>query len=161
MANAWTLRLKQHMAKRGKGGRSAGRDMIDALRESAGVTHIRWSRILVWFLRLMAVVWMVMGLTAWSDILGLSPAAVPFEDRTFGAQSTVVYFAVLNLVAAVGLWLTSTWGGIMWLLAVMSQLILAIFVPRAVASSSFTIAMFSVLVVIYLTISWLAAHDQE
>ncbi|GGC74064.1 DUF6163 family protein [Chelatococcus reniformis] len=152
--------LKGLLAKREQTD-GAERGVLEALRESTGVAHIRWSRILVWFMRLMAVVWMVLGLTTWADILGILPAAAPFEDRTFGAQATLVYFAVLNLVAAVGLWLTSTWGGIMWLLAVMSQLILAIFVPRAVASGSFTIVMFSLLIAIYLTISWLAAHDQE
>jgi hypothetical protein len=41
----------------------------------------------------------------------------------------VIYFAVIDQVAAVGLWLTSVWGGVMWLLAIMSHLILGFFFP--------------------------------
>lgn len=133
---------------------------MEALRASP-LPRVRWGRILVWFLRLMAVLWMMMGLLAWADILGLTPSSTPFEARGLGAQAVVIYFAVLNLVAAVGLWLTSTWGGIMWLLALMSHMIMAIFLPYAVASGTFTIVMFGLLAVLYLVISWLAAHDQE
>jgi len=143
---------------RTEGGRAGG--VIEALRASP-LPRVRWGLILVWFLRLMAVLWMMMGLLAWADILGLTPSPLPFEDRGLGAQAVVVYFAVFNLVAAVGLWLTSTWGGIMWLLALMSHMIMAIFLPQVVASGVFTVAMFGVLAVLYLVISWLAAHDQE
>ncbi len=135
------------------------RGMLDALRATAP-TGVRWSSVLVWFLRLMAIVWLGMGLMAWADVLGVVPSAVPFEARSEAAQATLIYFAVIDLVAAVGLWLTSTWGGVMWLLAVMSQLILTIFVPRAVASGGVTIGIFVALILIYLTISWLAAHEE-
>lgn len=142
-------------------GGAGARRVIEALRAGGPVADVRWGLILVWFLRLMAVLWMMMGLMAWADVLGVSSAVVPFDQRAFGAQAIVVYFAVLNLVAAVGLWLTSTWGGIMWLLAVMSHLILAVFFPAAVASGTFTIIMFALLIAIYLAVSWLAAHDHD
>ncbi|MFC0282970.1 DUF6163 family protein [Camelimonas abortus] len=134
--------------------------MIEALRLAPLGPRVRWGRILTWFLRLMAVLWMMMGLLAWADILGVIPSPVPFEDRSLGAQAASTYFAVLNLVAAVGLWLTSTWGGIMWLLALMSHLILAIFLPGAVASGALTVVLFTLLAALYLVFSWLAAHDQ-
>ena len=74
---------------------------------SAILSAAPWSRVLVWFLRTMAIVWLIMGLVAWADILGVATALVPFDQRTLSAQSVVVYFAVIDLVAAVGLWLTS------------------------------------------------------
>lgn len=141
-------------------GPAPARGVLEALRATAATPAIRWNRVLVWFLRMMAVIWLAMGLMAWADVLGILPAAVPFEARSEGAQATVIYFAVIDLVAAVGLWLTSTWGGVMWLLAVMSQLILTIFLPRAVASGGLTIAIFVVLILVYLTISWLAAQEE-
>ena len=58
-----------------------------------------------------------------------------------------------------GLWLTSTWGGVMWLLALMSHLILTIFFPRMVAGNTATIVVFVVLVATYLAVSWLAAQE--
>lgn len=127
---------------------------------SAVLSAAPWSRILVWFLRIMAIAWLAMGLVAWADVLGVATALVPFDQRTLSAQSVVVYFAVIDLVAAIGLWLTSTWGGVMWLLALMSRLILAIFFPAAVAGSALTIALFACLVAIYLSLSWLAAHEE-
>jgi uncharacterized protein DUF6163 len=132
----------------------------EALPSERRAPWVRWSRILVWFLRLMALVWMAKGLAAWADILGFLPSAPPFEARFLGAQATVVYFAVIDLVAAVGLWLTSTWGGVMWLLAVMSHLILTIFFPRIVGGNVATIAVFVSLIVLYLVVSWLAAQEE-
>jgi uncharacterized membrane protein (DUF2068 family) len=72
----------------------------------------------------------------------------------------MIYFAVMDLVAAVGLWLTSTWGGVLWLLAVMSHLILAVFFPRFVANGALLIAVFILAIMTYLTLSWLAAVEE-
>ena len=44
----------------------------------------------------------------------------PLRDGR-GYQATIIYFAVIDLMAAVGLWMASTWGGVLWLLAVMSH----------------------------------------
>jgi uncharacterized membrane protein (DUF2068 family) len=66
---------------------------------------------------------------------------------------------VIDLIAAVGMWLTSTWGGVLWLLAVMSHLILAVFFPTIVPTSLVSIASFLILIVLYLAISWLAATE--
>ena len=38
------------------------------------------------------------------------------------AIAAVVFFAVIDLVAAVGLWLAAAWGGVVWLVAVAAQL---------------------------------------
>ena len=92
-------------------------------------------------------------------ILGIA-GAVPFEGRPPGQQAVTVYFAVMDLIAAVGLWLTSTWGGVLWLLAVMSHLILAVFFPRFVSNGALLIALFIIALMMYLTISWLAAIDE-
>ena len=53
----------------------------------------------------------------WGEILDLSPGRPPFADLPMGRQSAIIYFAVIDFVAAVGLWLTSAWGGVVWLLA--------------------------------------------
>lgn len=159
-ASAWLSTHVKDVNVSDQGGEKRG-GVIEALRLSPLAPKVRWGRILVWFLRLMAVLWMMMGLLAWADILGVTPSPVAFEDRGLGVQAIMVYFAVFNLVAAVGLWLTSTWGGIMWLLVLMSHMILAILFPGAVASGVVTIVMFGVLAVLYLVISWLAAHDQD
>jgi len=120
---------------------------------------VRWGLILTWFMRVLALLWIVKGLSAWAVILGVwTPGA--FELRTTGYQATTIYFAVIDLVASVGLWMASTWGGVLWLLAVMSHLILAAFFPRILGSGAATLIFFLGLVVTYLAISWLAAREE-
>ncbi|MBF9233994.1 DUF6163 family protein [Microvirga alba] len=121
---------------------------------------MRWSFILVWFMRVLAILWIMKGLSAWSVILGIWTPAGHFESRTTGYQATIIYFALIDLIAAVGLWMASSWGGIMWLLAVMSHLILAAFFPSVVSSGVLTMVFFLTLVAVYLAVSWLAAQEE-
>ncbi|MDJ1156939.1 DUF6163 family protein [Chelatococcus sp. SYSU_G07232] len=140
----------------------ATRGVLEAMRTGGVDRGFRWDRALVWFLRVMALVWVAKGLGAWAALLGIGPdGAMPFEGRPLSVQATVIYFAVIDLVAAVGLWLTSTWGGVMWLLAVMSHLIMAVFFPRIIDSGLPTTGALIVLVAAYLGISWLAAREDE
>jgi len=145
------------------------RQPVDVGRESASdrledrtvnLAHMRWGFILTWFMRLLAILWIIKGLSAWAVILGIWSPIGPFEARSMGYQATIIYFAVIDLVAAVGLWMASTWGGVMWLLAVMSHLILAVFFPRIVSAGFITMSFFGCLVVSYLVVSWLAAREE-
>lgn len=131
-------------------------DQLHAEPEAPG---LRWNMILVTFMRVVSVIWLGKGLLAWALILGIGYEGA-FEGRSTGFQAAMIYFAVMDLVAAIGLWLTSTWGGVLWLLAVMSHLILAVFFPRFVSNGSLLIALFILLIMSYLTVSWLAAVDE-
>lgn len=131
----------------------------DRLLAAEQIKHLRWNLVLVWFMRIAALIWIAKGLVAWAAILGIG-ATPSFEARSSGYQATTVYFAVMDIVAAIGLWLTSTWGGVLWLLAVMSHLILAVFFPRFVSNGALLIGLLIVSTMIYLTISWLAAIEE-
>ncbi|HYF56785.1 MAG TPA: DUF6163 family protein [Salinarimonas sp.] len=120
----------------------------------------RWGRGLVWFMRLMALLWIAKGLSFWAVIVGAGHGP-SFEAKGLGFQATVVYFAVIDLVAAVGLWLTSAWGGVLWLLAVMSQLILWFFFPNLVPGNVVTAIVYGSFIFAYLLLSWLAAREEE
>lgn len=120
----------------------------------------RWDRTLVWYMRILALFWIAKGIGSWALILGVGYPIPAFEARSTGAQATVIYFAVIDQVAAVGLWLTSVWGGVMWLLAVMSHLILGFFFPTVVPSNVVSIAFFLGFILIYLAVSWLSARDE-
>ena len=136
------------------------RDLPDRIEEKPSSTKLRWIVVLTWFMRAIAALWIVKGLWAWATIIGAAPG-IAFEGRSLGYQATVIYFAVIDLVAAVGLWMASTWGGVLWLLAVMSQLILAVFFPRIVSATPLTMAALLGLVVIYLVVSWLSAREEQ
>ncbi len=131
----------------------------DHLRAHSKKRAMRWDLVLIWFMRVLALLWIAKGLASWASILGAVYLAGPFEGRSTGFQATTIYFAVIDLVAAVGLWLTSTWGGVMWLLAIMSHLILAVFFPSYVPSNAASVASFLSLIGTYLALSWLGARD--
>ena len=135
-------------------------DDDDRLLAAAPTRHVRWNLVLVWFMRIVALLWIVKGLIAWAAILGFGLTQTPFEARSPGYQATTIYFAVIDILAGVGLWLTSTWGGVLWLLAVMSHLILAVFFPRFVSNGALLIGLFILALFMYLTVSWLAAMDE-
>jgi hypothetical protein len=78
---------------------------------------IDWGRIFRVFLRALAVLSLVRGLMQWAVICGLQNAdGIGFEDFSPSLQASTVFFAVIELVAGVGLWLTSAWGGVVWIL---------------------------------------------
>lgn len=118
----------------------------------------RWDIALVWFMRLVALAWVAKGLVYWALLLGVLPQVALFEAQSLQWQTVVVYFAVIDLVAAVGLWLTSTWGGVMWLLAAMSYFLAAIVAPHAVVSGPILLAGLGALVVAYFLLSWCASR---
>src|SRR5256884_8524993 len=71
-----------------------------------------WTRRLVFFLRIMAVVSVAKGLYHWAQVTGfIGGEEDAFENQPMAWQTATVYFAVIELVAAVGLWLAAPWGG--------------------------------------------------
>ena len=45
-------------------------------------------------------------------------------------QAATIFFAVIDLVAAVGLWLAAAWGGVVWLTAAISMAAIELFFPQ-------------------------------
>src|SRR3982075_4110524 len=75
-----------------------------------------WTRRLVFFLRIMAVVSVAKGLYHWAQVTGfIGGEEEAFENQPMAWQTATVYFAVIELVAAVGLWLATPWGAVVWL----------------------------------------------
>jgi hypothetical protein len=75
-----------------------------------------WTRRLVLFLRAMATISLIKGLYHWAQVIGISfGEALPFENHSIAWQTATVFFAVIDLVAAVGLWLAAAWGAVIWL----------------------------------------------
>src|SRR5436305_4696966 len=72
-----------------------------------------WTRRLVFFLRIMAVVSVAKGLYHWAQVTGfIGGEEEAFENQTRAWQASTVYFAVIGLVAAGGLWLAPPWGAV-------------------------------------------------
>src|SRR5258708_19752120 len=68
------------------------------------------TRRLVLFLRIMAVISILKGLYHWAQVTGfIGGEEEAFENQSMAWQTATVYFAVIELVAAVGLWLPTPW----------------------------------------------------
>src|SRR5271154_3480233 len=84
-----------------------------------------WTRRLVLFLRVMAVLAVAKGLYHWSQVTGfIGGEEEAFETQPMAWQTATVYFAVIELVAAVGLWLATPWGAVVWLTTVGSMAVI-------------------------------------
>ena len=79
----------------------------------------------------MAGISMLKGLYHWARVCGIGVAPDDlFALHSVAWQVTTVFFAVIDLVAAVGLWLAATWGAVIWLMSVASMLAVEIFFPQ-------------------------------
>ncbi|QLP97587.1 MAG: hypothetical protein HZY79_09565 [Rhodoblastus sp.] len=93
----------------------------------------RWGRALVWFMRLTALAWIGLGLHYWGQILGPGeggPTSSGFLEMTLARQTGVVFFATLDFIAAIGLWLIAPWGGVVWLFTALSEIVAAAVLPQ-------------------------------
>ena len=96
-----------------------------------------WTGRLVWFLRGMAAVWLLKGLYHWAVVVGLGDGSSSvFETSSTAWQAATIFFAVIDLVAAVGLWLATAWGGVVWLTAAISMAAVELFFPKSTAGVS-------------------------
>ncbi len=103
---------------------------MDAL-ETSKPRRTPWTRRLVLFLRIMAGFAMLKGLYHWSLVLGIADGAgSTFENASMPWQAATIFFAVIDLVAAVGLWLAAAWGGVVWLTAAISMAAIELFFPQ-------------------------------
>ena len=121
----------------------------------------RWTQRLVLFLRVMAGVSMLKGLYHWARVCGIGfDANDAFQYHSIAWQAATVFFAVIDLIAAVGLWLAAAWGAVIWLTAVASMLAVEIFFPQVFGASLVTGLVEGGLLVLYLWLALKSAQEQ-
>ena len=99
----------------------------------SAMSRLGWETVLIWYMRTLAWVWVAKGLFHWAIILGAFPALGQFTTMALPLQATIVAFACLDLLAAIGLWLAAAWGGAIWLLCAVVEAASPILSPRAAA----------------------------
>jgi hypothetical protein len=126
-----------------------------------GWRSIAWPRVLVWVMRVLSIAWLFKGLLGWASILGVPLlSGGSFELEPASQQAVTVAFAIIDLVAAIGLWLTTSWGGVMWIFAVMSGVIAGVLSPMA-GGGILHAVLSAILVAAYLALSWLASREPD
>jgi hypothetical protein len=119
-----------------------------------------YGRILVWAMRLMAVLWFAKGLMHWSVVLGIG-ATTPdgFEKLAVVTQSATGFFAIIDLVAAVGLWMAAPWGGVIWLVAAIAYALIDLTMPAVLGSQPLLVLAIAGLIAGYLFVTYKAARE--
>jgi hypothetical protein len=136
-------------------------DMLEPVRAGKGLSVAgSWTEYLVLFLRLMAAVSLVKGLYHWAQVCGVGAAPDDgFLAHSVAWRSATVFFAVLDLVAAVGLWLAAAWGAVVWLSSVVSMAVVVVFFPNVFGGSIFIALIEMTLLGVYLWLAIVSARE--
>ena len=120
-----------------------------------------WTRRLVLFLRIMAVISMAQGLYHWAQVTGfVGTEDEAFEVQTMAWQTATVYFSVIELVGAVGLWLATPWGAVVWLTTVVSMGVIELMFPNIYGGNLVIVGLQAVFLAAYLALAWMAARER-
>jgi hypothetical protein len=121
----------------------------------------RWTARLVLFLRMMAGLSLLKGLYHWALVCGVGAGPESgFEAHSMAWQTATVFFAVIDLVAAVGLWLTAAWGAVVWLTAVISMVAVQLLFPQVYGGGMLIVLLEAGLLAVYLWLALQAARER-
>jgi hypothetical protein len=120
-----------------------------------------WTRRLVLFLRVMALLSILKGLYHWAQVTGfVGGEDDAFENQSMAWQAATIYFAVIELVAAVGLWLATPWGAVVWLTTVVSMAVIELMFPGIYGGSLVVVGVEAFMLAAYLALAWMAARER-
>jgi len=120
-----------------------------------------WTGRLVLFLRVVAGLSLLKGLYHWAGVVGIVDGSNGgFEANSLAWQAATVFFAVIDLVAGVGLWLAAAWGGVVWLTAAISMAAVELFFPQVFGGRFWVVPLELMLVVAYVGFALMAGRER-
>jgi hypothetical protein len=122
--------------------------------------ELRFASLLVWYMRILGLLWMGLGILLWAGILAGQTGDL-LGTMGFLGGGAIVFFCVLDLVAAVGLWLTTPWGGVVWLVTVCAQWITLFALPPLFPYDRAVGVIDVMLVAGYCALAYRAAREGE
>jgi hypothetical protein len=133
---------------------------IDPVADASGKPIPRtWTDWLVLFLRGVAAIAMLKGLFHWAIVCGFVGPRDGFIEMAAPVQAATVFFAVIDLVASVGLWLAAPWGAVVWLTSAVSMVVINVFFPQVYGAQMGLVIVEIVLVLAYLFLAIMAARE--
>jgi hypothetical protein len=130
---------------------------IDAAIGSDSIDFGPWQTRLVFFQRIAGGFMIIKGLIHWAILFtGASFYALPVE-----ARGATVFFAVIDLIAGVALWLGSAWGAALWLFAVLSQIVSGLLFLEFSDTMIVLTMIELVLVAVYVVIRYMAYREEQ
>lgn len=119
-----------------------------------------WTGRFVLFLRVMAWVSLLKGLYHWAEVCEIIGQEGGFEAHIPSWQATTIFFAVIDPVAAIGLWLLAPWGAVIWLTSTVAMIVVHVFFDQVYGSDILVIAAATLAIIAYLTLAVLASREQ-
>ena len=129
---------------------------------AAAPVRNRYEFVLDQYVIALSVVMMLFGLRQWAVILGV----IPGGGGTFEAMSTAwkivtMHMAVVDLVAAVGLWMRVAWGKVVWVYAALSEVVIHTVFMNAFGSDLPKVAFHFLTLLVFLVLTILARRHAE
>lgn len=113
------------------------------------------------YVRMLAIFMLIAGLSYWGAILGVRLVeGASFEDIGVQVQSSIIFFAILDLVTAIGLWLLSSWGTVMWLFRSLAQVVMYSVFPVVFGRSPAEVVFYISAIALYLVLLYLAEREE-
>ena len=136
---------------------------ISSKRDKTSTHRTRWGWLLLLFMRILACLWMLRGVLVWGGILGVAPMTpIRLELLPIGDAALMLFFAIFDLVVAVGLWLTAPWGGVLWLVAALVQIAESIVGTTGSFWGNLLSGLLNLILIVgYFALSWLAAQERD
>jgi Family of unknown function (DUF6163) len=120
-----------------------------------------WADRLVLFIRAVAALSMLKGLYHWAVICGFGAVSgAGFDAQSLSWQMATVFFAVIDIVAAVGLWLSAPWGIIIWLASSATMIVVHVLLPQIYGFQPLIVVGEVALIGGYVFIAYKATREQ-
>jgi len=135
-------------------------DPVDPLDAAIGPDSVEikpWQARLIFFQRIAGGFMIAKGLIHWAVLFtGAGFYSLPME-----ARAATIFFAVIDLVAGVSLWLGSTWGASVWLFAVASQVVAGLIFVRLTGLMIVLSIVEIVFVALYIIVRFMVHREQQ
>ena len=122
--------------------------MSDVLGQSEGVAP-RSRRIMVAYLRVVALFLLAAGMARAAYLLGIDFNALPFQSHTLTWQLGLVGLLFLNLFSGVGLWIAAPWGQVVWIIAALIEIAMLTVFSQQFGSDVFRVVVHVFFLLIY------------
>jgi hypothetical protein len=135
------------------------RETLERLLPARLLRDAGWGERLALFLRVMALCSMLKGLYHWAAVCGFIGEEGGFEAHAQAWQATTVFFSVIDLVAAVGLWLMAPWGAVVWLTSTVTMIMIQLFFDQVYGTDIIVVGIGVLAILGYLVLSLMAARE--
>ena len=100
-----------------------------------------------------------MSLFNWGLVLGAFTRYGDFAVLPRPLQGSIVFFATVDLLAAVCLWLAAPWGGVLWLLCASIETVSPALGVRGATTGMLGVGLNVALVALYFFLTWRAGQE--